>query len=399
MEPPETGLVLSVNSIFLQSHLFYYEVGLYLVSAAVLVVWYQLAALSNANYQSVFQNEEVSDYAKHRFSLSLWFLFFFLLAVWLFQICYGSPVVFALVALFLLSVPLALFGKNSRFTYSPSVVSAFSFLSQPFYKLNNRFNQPEDNKDSMVHDLEQVLESNEGETTAEEQQMLQGIVKFSSTEVRQIMTPKDLVVSVSDTYTLAEILETVRENGYSRMPVITSQNGQLLGTLHAKDLIALIAHETQPWQELVRPPYLVQQTKKIIDLLEQFQQRKTHLALVVDEFQNHVGLVTLEDVIEEIVGDISDEFDDEEVIFSKLDAHNFIFEGKTLLAELTRLMAVDSKTFDGFQQPGKTLAGFLQSIIDYMPRKGAKINFKNLLFTVESVDKRRIKRVKITIVA
>lgn len=273
-----------------------------------------------------------------------------------------------------------------------------NIISAPLLRINLLVNRSDNNeKDLKVKELEQVLENSEGDATEEDQKMLEGIVKFSNTEVRQIMTLGSEMVAVNESESLSEIVEIIRNNGYSRMPVYNKRTEKIIGILHAKDLIAHLDKSNADWKPLLRPAFFVSESKLIIDLLEEFQQRKKHLAIAMDDTGNYTGVVTLQDVIAEIVGDIVDEFDEEEVVYSKLDDHNFIFEAKTPLSDLFKILEIEGAEFEETQRENTTIAGFLSELTQRIPRKNEKINFHHYLFTIEAADKRQVKRVKLTI--
>jgi CBS domain containing-hemolysin-like protein len=190
----------------------------------------------------------------------------------------------------------------------------------------------------------------------------------------------------------------IREAGYSRMPVYKDSIDNVLGILYIKDLLAHLEKPTDfNWQELIRPHFAVPESKKIDDLLKEFQERKMHLALVVDEFGGLSGIVTLEDVMEEVVGDINDEFDDDEVFYSKLDQFNYVFEGKIALTNFYRILNLDPGPFEDKKGESDSLAGFILELEGKFPTKNQQIKFNGILFTIESADNRRIKRVKVSL--
>lgn len=249
-----------------------------------------------------------------------------------------------------------------------------------------------------VDQLSQALEmtSSEG-TTDDEQKILAGIVSFGNTDTRQVMSPRIDIFALEIGETFAEILPKITEKGYSRIPVYRDNIDKIEGILFVKDLIPYISERDFDWTALIREPFFVPENKKLDNLLKDFQSMKSHLAIVVDEYGGTSGLVSLEDVIEEIVGDISDEFDDENISYSQLDDKNFLFEGKINLKDFYRIMNVDEALFDERKGEAETLAGFILEILGSFPKKGQKINFDKCRFRIESTDRKRIKQIKVTI--
>ena len=235
------------------------------------------------------------------------------------------------------------------------------------------------------------------DTTSEEQKILEGIVSFGNTDTKQVMSPRIDVFALEIDETFAEIYPKIIDKGYSRIPVYRESIDHIEGILFIKDLIPHIHKKEFDWNKLIREPFFVPENKKLDDLLKDFQRLKSHLAVVVDEYGGTSGLVSLEDVIEEIVGDISDEFDDENINFSQIDDKNFLFEGKINLKDFYRIVDVDEDTFENRKGEAETLAGFILEILSNFPKKGQKIHFSNVHFTVEVVDKKRIKQLKVTI--
>ena len=254
------------------------------------------------------------------------------------------------------------------------------------------------NNSISVETLSQALElTSEGATTKDEQKILEGIVNFGNTETIQIMKPRIDIFALSDEESYEEVLEKILKNGYSRNPVYQENIDNIIGVLYAKDLLAHLDKKNFKWQELIREPFFVPENRKLDDLLGDFRERKNHLAIVVDEYGGTSGLVTLEDVIEEIVGDINDEFDDDDLSYSRIDANNFIFEGKTTIKDFCRVLDdEDEQIFEEAKGESETLAGFLLEISGKFPKKGEKINFKKYTFTIEAVDVRRIQQIKAT---
>ncbi|VXB40999.1 Magnesium/cobalt efflux protein [Flavobacterium sp. 9AF] len=250
-----------------------------------------------------------------------------------------------------------------------------------------------------VDQLSQALElTNQAETTQEEQKILEGIVTFGNTEVRQVMSPRIDIFALDKEETFLDIMPKIVEKGYSRIPIYNENIDQIEGVLFIKDLIPYIDEKDFEWQSLIRDPFFIPENKRLDNLLKEFQGMKNHLAIVVDEYGGTSGLVSLEDILEEIVGDISDEFDDENIIYTQIDDKNYLFEGKISLKDFYRIIDINGSEFEDKKGEAETLAGFLLEISGNFPKKNQKITFNSYLFTVESVDKRRIKQIKITIV-
>jgi Hemolysins and related proteins containing CBS domains len=197
---------------------------------------------------------------------------------------------------------------------------------------------------------------------------------------------------------IQEIIPTILDKGFSRIPVYKEKQEVISGILYIKDLLPHLGDESFKWQSLLREPFYVPENKKLDDLLAEFQQKKIHLAVVVDEYGGTQGVVTLEDIIEEIVGDISDEFDEDALFYSKLDAYNYVFDAKTSLKDFLKIIQLsDEESFEKVKGEAETLAGFLLELAQSLPKKGQKLSFDHLLFTVESVDRKRIRQIKVTL--
>ena len=250
-----------------------------------------------------------------------------------------------------------------------------------------------------IDQLSQALElTNQEETTQEEQKILEGIVTFGNTDVRQVMSPRIDIFALDFEETFGEIMPKIIEKGYSRIPVYKENIDQIEGVLFIKDLIPYIDEKKDfHWQKLIREPFFVPENKKLDNLLKEFQGMKNHLAIVVDEYGGTSGLISLEDILEEIVGDISDEFDDEDLVYSQIDEKNFVFEGKIGLKDFYRIVDVNEDDFENAKGEAETLAGFILEISGNFPKKNQKIIFNNCTFTIESLDMRRIKQIKVTL--
>lgn len=249
-----------------------------------------------------------------------------------------------------------------------------------------------------VNQLSQALElTDSDETSSDEQKILEGIVSFGSTDTKQVMSPRIDIFALEIAESFAVIYPKIIEKGYSRIPVYRDNIDQIEGVLFVKDLLRHIDNNEFDWKSLIREPFFVPENKKLDNLLKDFQSMKSHLAIVVDEYGGTSGLVSLEDIMEEIVGDISDEFDDENISFSKIDDKNYLFEGKINLKDFYRIIDVDEDLFEIKKGEAETLAGFILEILGNFPKKDQKISFENCLFTIETVDEKRIKQIKVTI--
>ncbi|MEM5539042.1 MULTISPECIES: gliding motility-associated protein GldE [unclassified Olleya] len=277
----------------------------------------------------------------------------------------------------------------------------FSPLSLPMRSItltiHNRLGKQKSN--ISVDQLSQALElTSEHDTTKEEQKILQGIVSFGNTDTKQVMQPRIDVFALNVEQPYSEIIPEIIENGYSRIPVYKDSMDNIVGVLYVKDLLPYIDKQTFDWTTLLRAPFFVPENKKLDDLMAEFQEKKVHLAVVVDEYGGTSGLVSLEDIIEEIVGDISDEFDDEDLVFSKLDDKNYAFEGKTALKDFYKIIKLENDTiFEDNKGEAETIAGFILENSGGFPKRNSKIQFENYVFTIEALDKKRIKRVKVTL--
>ena len=288
--------------------------------------------------------------------------------------------------------------KMSKFIHTVNIL--LTPFSTPLIAITKWIEQKFGSKASnfSVETLSQALElTSQDATSKDEQKILHGIVNFGNTETVQIMKPRIDVFALSDTETYEEVLSKILKNGYSRNPVYSENIDNIIGVLYAKDLLAHLNKKSFDWQTLLREPFFVPENKKLDDLLGDFRAKKNHLAIVVDEYGGTSGVVTLEDVIEEIVGDINDEFDEEDVSYSKIDANNYIFEGKTSIKDFCKILDdEDEDIFEEEKGESETLAGFILEISGKFPKKGTEINFKNYTFTIEALDKKRIKQVKAT---
>ncbi|WP_438963998.1 gliding motility-associated protein GldE [Winogradskyella sp.] len=279
----------------------------------------------------------------------------------------------------------------------------FSPISLPMryvtMKIQNTFGKQKSNLS--VDQLSQALElTNDEDTTQEEQKILQGIVSFGNTDTKQVMRPRMDLFALDINTPYETIIKEIINNGYSRIPVYEESIDTIKGVLYVKDLLPHLNKKKFNWTKILREPFFVPENKKLDDLMVEFQTKKVHLAVVVDEYGGTSGLVSLEDIIEEIVGDISDEYDDEDLIYTKLDDNNYSFEGKTPLKDVYKIVGIeeDIGDFESKKGDAETLAGFVLEISGGFPRIGSKLNFKTYVFTIEALERKRIKQIKLTLI-
>ncbi|MDG1534905.1 MAG: gliding motility-associated protein GldE [Schleiferiaceae bacterium] len=272
-------------------------------------------------------------------------------------------------------------------------------ISKRLSKTINRINIEGRTPSLSVDDLEQALELTTDEhTTEDEQRILKGIVRFGSTTVKEVMTPRTSVIAIDIKAPFHDTLTHIVDKGYSRIPVYEEQLDQIKGLLYVKDLLPYVdASDNFRWQDLIRTPFFVPESKKIDDLLKEFQQRRIHLAIVVDEFGGTSGVISLEDVLEEIVGEISDEFDDDDLVYSKLDNHNYVFEAQTPLIDFCRVLDLPKDIFESVDGESDSLAGLVLELAGKFLEKNEEITYEAFTFKVESVDQRKLIRIKVTV--
>lgn len=270
------------------------------------------------------------------------------------------------------------------------LVNSTNFIDKRFAK---------NNKSMSRENLTQALDlAAIHESTEEEQKIFRGIVKFGNTEVTQVMTSRIDVVTLELQTKYQEVLKTILEAGFSRIPIFKGNFDSIIGILYIKDLLPHLNKRDFSWQKLMRAPFFVPENKKIDDLLKEFQERKIHMAIVVDEYGGTKGIITLEDILEEIVGDIADEFDEEDIFYSKIDDYNYIFEGKVMLKDMYRVLDIEGDNFEEHKGDSDSLAGFILEQAGKIPEKGEQLQFENYLFTIESADFKRINSIKLTII-
>lgn len=255
-----------------------------------------------------------------------------------------------------------------------------------------------ENRQLSIDDLEQALELTDKSDIKDEQSMLQGIIRFGDETAKEVMTSRQDIIDLDIRCSYDNVLKCIVDNNYSRIPVYQDNKDNIRGVLYIKDLLP---HLSKPanfrWQSLIRPPYFVPETKKIDDLLREFQENKVHIAIVVDEFGGTSGIVTLEDILEEIVGEINDEYDEEEHNYTKLDANSYIFEGKTLLNDFTKILNLPDDEFDDVEGDADSLAGLLLEIKGDFPAVHEILKYKRYTFEVLEIEERRISKVKVII--
>ncbi len=287
---------------------------------------------------------------------------------------------------------MALFAASTLLTLE-KVLSPFVALLVKSSAIMNTDKVKTRNNISM-DELSQALELT-SDTEEDEKDMLEGIIKFGNIQVADIMRSRVDIVSVEIKSSYKELMRVIVESGYSRIPVFAENHDNIKGLIYSKDLLP---HLEKPdnfrWQTLIRPAYFVPESKKIDDLLKEFQETKVHLAIVVDEYGGTSGLVTLEDILEEIVGDISDEYDDEEKLYVKVDDDTYVFEGKILLNDFYKITDIDESVFEKVTEDVETLAGLVLELKGEIPKKGDKVNMGPYEFEVVAVDNRRINKIR-----
>lgn len=271
---------------------------------------------------------------------------------------------------------------------SETLVRSTSFIEKRYRKRATQ----NISMDALGHALDLTKDAS---TTAEEQRILRGIVKFGNIDVRQVMRPRTEVVAFDREISFAQLLTAIVDSGFSRVPVYEGTLDRVVGLLYIKDVLPHIGKSDLNWHELLRAPYFVPEAKKLDDLLKEFQSEQVHLAVVVDEHGGTSGIITLEDVIEEIVGEITDEFDEEDLIYSKLDDRTWVFEGRAPLPDVYRVIGIDGQLFEEHKGDSGTLGGFILELTGRIPKKGERVDLQNFSFTVEASDNKRVRRVKL----
>ncbi len=248
--------------------------------------------------------------------------------------------------------------------------------------------------DELTHAIDITSEKN---APKQEKSILKGVVNFGNTNVKKIMRQRPDIVAMDLNLTFKQLMLQIVDSGYSRVPVFENNLDNIKGILFTKDLLPHINEKDDfNWQSLLRKPFFVPESKKIDDLLKEFQSKRMHLAIVVDEFGGTEGLVSMEDIIEEIFGEIQDEFDEDEHVFTKINDHTFVFEGKMIINDACKYMDIDPGVFDDIRSEAETLGGMLLELNSHLPKMGQEIMYKNFVFKIESVDKRKIMRIKVS---
>ena len=322
---------------------------------------------------------------------------------------FNSPILNFLIQIVLITFLILLFGEVIPKTYAnrnPLIVAEImaiplsviqkilypisSVLVKSTHLINNKIQK----KSSLsLQSLSQAVNIT-SDTEDKEKRFLEGIIQFGQTDVKQIMKARIDIVALNINTPLKEVLEIILNSGYSRIPVFENTIDQIKGILYIKDLLPYFDDLEYDWRKMMRKPFFVPESKKIDDLLKEIKERKIHLVVVVDEYGGTSGIVTLEDVLEEIVGDISDEFDQENIIYSKIDNNKYIFDGKTSLNDFYRILNIDGKYFEEEKGESDTLAGFILERIEQMPEEGKTIIFNKCKFTIEKINKKRIISIK-----
>ena len=322
---------------------------------------------------------------------------------------FNSPVLSFFIQILLTTFLILLFGEVIPKTYAnrnPLLVSELMaiplvFIQKTLYpacnllvKSTNLINENIHKKSSLSLQNLTTAVNLTSDTKEEEKKFLEGIIQFGQTDVKQIMKARIDIVALNINTSFDEVINVILESGYSRIPVYENDIDQIKGILYIKDLLPNFDIKNFDWKNVIREPFFVPESKKIDDLLKEIKERKIHLVIVVDEYGGTSGIVTLEDILEEIVGDISDEFDQEDIIYSKLDNNTYIFDGKTSLNDFYRVFNIDGKEFEKNKGESDTLAGFLLEKIEKIPEEGQSIQFQKFKFIIEKINKKRIVSIK-----
>ena len=300
-----------------------------------------------------------------------------------------------------------IYSRESPLKFCRSVVNGILLMRKIFWPLETMLLRSgiiaakvvqKEPRELSVDDLEQALELTDQNDIKDEQSMLKGIIRFGDETAKEIMTSRQDVVDIDIKSSFNDLLNCIVENNYSRIPVYQDNSDNVRGVLYVKDLLPHLGKAANfRWQSMIRPPYFVPATKKIDNLLREFQENKVHIAIVVDEFGGTCGIVTLEDILEEIVGEINDEFDEEEKTYRRVNKNTYIFEGKTLLSDFTKILNLDDEEFEDIEGDADTLAGLVLEIKGDFPKINEVMEYKNYSFEIVGIEERRISRIRVVI--
>jgi len=332
----------------------------------------------------------------------------------------GSPLLGFLIQVIIVTALILLFGEIMPKIYaSQNAITTAHLMARPmlimrkvFYPLSSVLVKStaiidkriaRKGHDISIDDLSEALDltTSDNSTPDEERKILKGIVKFGDIAVKEIMRPRIDVTAVEDNIPYSSLLTAILDSGYSRIPVFHESFDNVTGILYIKDILQHLNRDDDfQWKDLQRTAFFVPENKRINDLLQEFQSKKIHLAVVVDEYGGTSGIITLEDILEEIVGEINDEFDNESdsSSYTKIDDLNYIFEGKTLLNDFCKVMGIEDRIFEDAKGESDTLAGLMLELAGKIPETNEKLQFQQYVFSAETVDKRRIKRIRVTII-
>jgi gliding motility-associated protein GldE len=336
----------------------------------------------------------------------VWVLYFFIYDKTGHYLVYGLFLINTVLYIVLIEIlPKSLASANPEkyAKFSVYFVGALNFVFSPLAKIIYKITSGAGNSfymDNRVLTANEIASSPDSpnDVFSEEEEIFKGIVKFGNIDVGEILKPRVDVVAIDFTALLDEVLKVVVESEYSRIPVYSGNFDNIKGVLYVKDLLPYINEKsTFRWQTLIRPPYFVPESKKVKELLTEFQSSKIHMAIVVDEYGGTIGIVTLEDVLEEIVGEISDESDDDEKFYTKFSENTYLFDAKIMLNDFYKILKIDNTIFDEVKGEADTLAGLILELKGEIPAKNEEIVFNPFIFKIEAADSRRIKQIRVTI--
>nr|WP_308571444.1 gliding motility-associated protein GldE [uncultured Prevotella sp.] len=336
----------------------------------------------------------------------------YILSSWLhFQVAWLQFVCITVLLTFLIllfgEIMPKLYSRQDPLRFCRKAVSGILFMRRLFWPLESLLIKggslaeravPKENRQLSVDDLQQALELTDMDDIKNEQSMLQGIIRFGDETAKEVMTTRQDIVFLDMRSPYPDVLKFIVKNNYSRIPVYQKNTDNVRGILYIKDLLPYLDKPSNfRWQSLIRPPYFVPETKPIDDLLREFQDNRVHMAIVVDEFGGTSGLVTLDDILEEIVGEINDEYDEDEKFYKKIGDHIYIFEGKTLLSDVCKILNLPDDEFDDAAGDADSLAGLLLELKGDFPVLHEQITYKNYSFEVMAIEGRRISKVKVKV--